>query len=101
MVLAMPVTLALPVFNSVRVSDAEKPLSISPNASDPGVTCNCASTAIPLSKTVSGNCVASLARLSVPVRVPVAVGVKVTVSVQEAPAGRVDPMAGHNPEATE
>ena len=99
--MAMPVTLALPVLSSVSVSAAEKPLSTLPKASEPGVTFRCASTAIPVRETVSGNCVASLDRLSVPVRVPVAVGLKVTVSTHETPAASVDPMAGHIPAATE
>src|SRR5260221_6529155 len=48
-------------------------------------------TPVPDSETVAGLPGALLAMLSVPVREPVAVGVKVTLTVQDAPAARVVP----------
>jgi hypothetical protein len=89
--LAMFVTVALPVLSRVSVRLDGAPTSTDPKASAPGDTCRCACTPTPVSAAVNGSGVALVARLNVPVRVPVAAGVKVTFSVQLDPPASDEP----------
>jgi hypothetical protein len=97
---AIPVTAVEPVLLSVSDRLPDEPTVMLPKASAPGVAVSVATTPLPVRGTVSGRAVALVATLSVPVAVPPALGVNVTVSMQLAPAARVDPTAGHVPSAT-
>lgn len=93
----MPVTGADPEFSSVSERFAGAPTAIVPKASAPGVICSFATTAFPVSATVSGSVVALVERLNVPVRVPATVGVNVTCNTHDAPAASADPADGQFP----
>ena len=94
MAVLMPVTAAVPVLSSVRLSGAGDVTSMLPKARAPGVILSWPRAPMPVRETVSGSVVASVVRLRVPVRVPVAVGVKVTLREQVAFAARVEALGG-------
>src|SRR5579871_3554414 len=94
---AMLVRVAVPVFERVRVRLAEEPTANGPKVRVLGAIWRWDWAPMPVSWTVSGRVVRELAKLRVPGRVPVVVGVKVTWAVQLVLGARVLVAVGQFP----
>src|SRR5437868_14330879 len=89
----MSTALLVPLFTFTACGVLLEPTFCDPNVKLLGVTVNCGGleAPVPVSDTFCGLLEAESVRVSVPVRVPPAVGVKVTLTVQLAPAARLLP----------
>src|SRR5580698_7837610 len=87
----------VPVLARVKVRLVELPRGVSPKARLVGVICRWDWLPMPVSAAVRGRVEREVERLRVPGRVPVWVGVKVTLRAQVAEGARTPPGVGQVP----